>query len=556
MRQQKYAIGLDFGTLSVRALMIRIDNGDEVGESVFEYPHGVMEEALPTGEKLPPNWALQHPKDYLDGMIWTIREVMRQSGAAPEDVVGIGVDFTAPTVIPVRKDGEPLCFTEEFEHEPHAYVKLWKHHGAEKEAMHLEKVLKEKANQRLAFCSNQVSCEWMMPKIMETLNHAPKVYEKADRFMESMDWIVWRLTGTESRSMNGLNVINQTFYDPDTGNPSRELLRALDTKMEHFVDDKIHAPIKRIGETAGFLTEEMADILGLVPGVAVGTPIGDAHACLFGGGVADSGELMLVIGTSFCHMLLGEAKANVYGMCSCAKDTILQGYYTYEAGQSGGGEHYAWFVNNCVPEKYEMEAREEGVGIHQLLCEKLQGYKAGQSGLLALDWFNGVRSPLMDFDLNGLILGMNLQTKPEEIYLALIEATVFGTRFMVEEYEKAGVPIKSVVLSGGIPLKNPMLVQVFSDILNKDIDVCQTTQAGALGSAMLGIAAASSDITGYSCLKEVVKKLGKRKEKVCCPNEENVKVYHQLFEEYKVLHKYFGKGTNDVMKRLNQMRNS
>lgn len=555
MKEHKYAIGLDFGTLSVRALMIRIDNGEEIGESVFEYPHGVIEEALPTGEKLPPNWALQHPKDYLEGLVYTIQEVMHQSGVAAENVVGIGVDFTASTVIPVTKEGKPLCFLEEYEHNPHAYVKLWKHHGAQKEAIHLEKTLKEKYPERLAFCNNDVSCEWMMPKIMETLHEAPEVYEHAERFIESMDWIVWKLTGEESRSMNGLNVINQTFYEPDTGKPSRELLHVLDSKMDNFIDDKIQATIKRVGETAGFLTEEMAALLGLVPGIPIGTPMVDAHSCLFGGGVADAGELMLVIGTSFCHLLLGENKANVYGMGSCAKDTILQGYYTYETGQSGGGEHYAWFVENCVPERYEIEAREKGISIHQLLCEKLKDYKAGQSGLLALDWFNGVRSPLMDFSLKGLMLGMNLQTKPEEIYLALIEATAFGTRFMVEEYEKAGIPIKTVVLSGGIPLKNPMLVQIFSDVLNKQVDVCQTTQAGALGAAILGIAAAPFEVTGYHNIKEIVIKLGKRKEKVCIPNEGNVKIYNQLFEEYKTLHHYFGKGINDVMKRLNAMKN-
>ena len=511
-----------------------------------------METELPTGEKLPVGWALQHPKDYLDGLIFTVTEVMKQSKVLPKEVIGIGVDFTASTIFPVRADGYPLCFMKEFEREPHAYSKLWKHHGAEEETTYIDRIVRERGEEWLAYCGGKISSEWMIPKVLETLNHAPEVYEKADRYIEAMDWVVWQLTGEETRSINGLRY--KAFYNHKTGRASNEFYKELDERMEHFIEEKMEAPQKAVGEVAGYLSEGMAKTLGLCPGTPVGTPIIDAHACLLGGGMTKPNEMTLIAGTSYCHSVFSEKDVNVYGVCSIVKDGILPGYFAYEAGQSGGGDQFAWFINNCVPEKYEIEAREKGISIHKLLVEKLEGYKAGQSGLIALDWFNGVRSPLADYNLNGMILGMNLVTKPEEIYMALIEATGFGTRLIVEEFEKAGIKINSIVMGGGIPLKNPMLVQVYSDILNREITVCQAEQSGSLGAAMLGIAAAPSEVTGYHSLTEVVEKLSKRGSVAYQPNSDNKEAYDKLYEEYKILLEYFGKGANDVMKRLNKLR--
>ena len=549
---KQYAIGLDFGTLSVRALLMDIKTGEERAVSVFEYPHGVMETTLPSGEKLPNGFALQHPQDYMDGLISVIRGVISQSQIKPEEVIGIGIDFTASTVFPVRADGTPLCMLEEFAREPHAYVKLWKHHGGETEATYIDNVIKEHGEDWIALYGGKVSSEWMLPKVLETLNHAPKVYEVADRYMEAMDWITWMLTDEETRSVNGAGY--KAFYNHQTGYPSKDFFGALDARMENYVEDKLEAPIKKLGETAGYLTAEMANTLGLSEGTPVGVPMIDAHCGVLGGGVTKPGEMMLVVGTSFCHHIMSEKDADVYGICAQVKDGILPGYFAYEAGQSGGGDIYAWFTENCIPERYEIEAREKGIGIHQLLCEKLKDYKVGQSGLVALDWFNGVRSPLADFNLNGLMLGMNLQTKPEDIYMALIEATGFGTRLIVEEFEKAGIAIDSIVMSGGIPLKNPMLVQIYADILNREIRVCQTTQAGAVGAAILGVAAASSEVTGYHSLTDIAESLGKKGEKAYMPNPVNIDSYNKLYDEYITLYEYFGKGANDVMKRLNRIR--
>ncbi len=548
----KYAIGLDYGTLSVRALLINIATGEEAGVSVFEYPHAVMDTQLPTGEKLPVNWALQHPQDYLDGLATVVKDVVNHSGISPEDVVGIGLDFTSSTILPVYADGTPLCLHEAFAKEPHAYVKLWKHHGGEAEAEFITKTAEEMEEVWFDLYGRKVSSEWMLPKVLETLRYAPQVYETADRFIEALDWIIWNLTGEESRSVCGLGY--KAIYHHESGFPTNEFFRALDPRMEHFIEEKIKAPIKIIGEPAGYLTEEMAQTLGLVAGTPVGTGIIDAHSSIAGAGITGPGQLMIIMGTSACHLLLSNKEVGIPGIGVIAKDGMLPGYYAYEAGQCCVGDLFAWFTRTCIPEQYEQEAREKHIGIHQLLVEKLQGYKAGQSGLLALDWFNGVRSPLMDFNLNGLIMGMNLLTKPEELYLALIESTAYGTKRIVEKFEEAGIAIDSVVLSGGIPMKNPMLVQVYTDILNREVKVSETTQACAFGAAILGVAAAPSSVTGYTSVNEIVAKIGRSGGETYYPNKANVDVYERLYAEYKTLSEYFGGEGNDVMKRLNRIR--
>ncbi len=549
----KYSIGVDYGTLSVRALLVDIENGKEIATSVFEYPHGVMETRIYSGKKLPAGWALQDPQDYMDGLIYTVKGVMTQSSVSPEEVIGIGVDFTSATVMPVKADKTPLCFLEEFRDEPHAYVKLWKHHGGEEEARIIDRVAKERGEKWLDLYGGKVSSEWTMPKALETLRHAPKVYEAADRIMEAMDWLVWEMTGVETRSACGAGYKCNYYYK--TGYPSKEFFKAIDPRMENIIEEKMDAPILGLGEMAGRLTASMAKALGLLEGTPVGVPIIDAHSSLIGAGIHTPGTMMIIVGTSSVHMVLSDTEAEgVQGIQGVVKDGIMPGYYAYEAGQSCVGDHYAWFVDHCVPASYEADARDLGMGIHQYLVKKLEGYKAGQSGLLALDWFNGVRSPLQDFDLNGMILGMNLQTKPEEIYLSLIEATAYGTRMIIDTFEEKGMPIENIVLSGGIPLKNKLLVQVYADVCNKDIRIASSSNASCMGAAILGAAAAPQSVSGYEDANEAAKAMGHIDEEVYHPNPDNVVTYEKLYQEYKTLTDYFGRGTNDVMKRLNAIR--
>lgn len=547
----KYSIGLDFGTLSVRAVLIDINTGEEKATSVYEYPHGVMETRIPTGTLLPSQWALQDPEDYANGLIETITTIMTQNEIYPEEVIGIGIDFTSSTVLPVKKDKTPLCSIDKFKNEPHAYVKLWKHHGAELDANQIDRIIEERQEDWISLYGGKVSSEWMIPKIAETLRLAPHVYQEADSFMEALDWITWLLTDNPSRSACGAGY--KAFYHHERKYPSKDFFKAINPQMETIVEDKLNAPIQSVGEVAGYLTKSFAQKLGLREGTPVATGIIDAHASMVGAGITNPGEMMIIVGTSSCHMLLSEKEVGIPGVCGIVKDGIIPGYFAYEAGQCCVGDHFAWFTKNCIPASYEQQARSKGMNIHDFLCDKLKNYKVGQSGLIALDWWNGVRSPLMDFNLNGMILGMNLQTKPEDIYMALIEATAYGTRMIIESFEKAGVPIHSIILGGGIPAKNKTLVQVYADICNREIKLCTSSQASAMGAAILGIAAAKPEISGYQNIHEIASKLGKQEEKVYHPNQANVEMYNKLYNEYKILHEYFGK-TNDVMKILNNLR--
>ena len=548
----KYAIGLDFGTLSVRAILVDIQTGEEKATSVYEYPHGVMETRIPTGQTLAPNWALQDPQDYLNGLQETITTIISQNEIYPEEVIGIGIDFTSSTILPVKHNKTALCALPQFKDEPHAYVKLWKHHGAEEEALWIDEIIKQRNEEWISLYGGKTSSEWMIPKIAETAKHAPLIYQEADLFMEALDWITWHLTDDSSRSACGAGY--KAFYHHERKYPSKDFYKAIDPLMENIVEEKLQGEIKSVGEVAGYLTKAYAKKLGLKEGTPVATGIIDAHASMVGAGITQPGEMMIIVGTSSCHMLLSEKEVGIPGVCGIVQGGIIPGYFAYEAGQCCVGDHFAWFTKNCIPSSYEQQARSKGMNIHDFLCHKLRNYKAGQSGLVALDWWNGVRSPLMDFNLNGMILGMNLQTKPEDIYMALIEATAYGTRMIIESFEKAGVPIHSIVLGGGIPAKNRMLVQTYANICNREIRLCTSSQASAMGAAILGIAAAKAEVSGYASIHEIASKLGSKEDKVYVPNKENVAMYNKLYEEYKILHNYFGKGQNDVMRLLNKIR--
>lgn len=549
----KYAIGLDFGTLSVRALLVDAVTGEEKESVIYEYPHGSMEMSIPTGRKLPINWALQDPTDYEEGLITTVKGVMKKNGIQPEEVIGIGVDFTSSTILPVLKDMTPLCNLPEFENEPNAYVKLWKHHGAEKYAQQIDRVAKERGEKWLDLYGGKVSSEWMLPKVMETAIEAPDVYDKADRFIEAMDWITTMLTGVETRSACGAGY--KMFFHHENGYPSKEFLKVLDPKLENLVEEKLEAPVKGIGERAGYLNKEWAEKLGLIPDIPVATGIIDAHVNAAACGIDGPEKMLIIMGTSSCHMLQSKTnEATIEGIQGVVKDGMIPGYYGYEAGQSCVGDQFAWFVNNCVPEAYAADARDRGMNLHAYLTDKCKRLKPGESGLLALDWWNGVRSPLMDFNLTGMVLGMNLLTKAEEIYLALLESTAYGTRMIIENFEDNSIPVHEIVVAGGIANKNPMLMQIYADVCKKKIKICGSDQSGALGAAILGIAAAGSEVTGYKDANDVIRKIGKVKDVEYNPIPENSAVYDQLYAEYKQLHTYFGRGENDVMKRLMKIR--
>ena len=546
----KYVIGIDFGTLSGRASLVDTADGRVLASSVYDYPHAVMDTALPCGTPLAPDWALQHPQDYLDVLDHTIPDILHKTGVNPADVVGIGLDVTASTAMPCKADGTPLCLLPEYEKEPHAYVKLWKHHAAQDEANIMTRVAEERSEWWLPAYGGKVSSEWSLPKLWQVLSEAPHIYDAMDCWVEATDWIVWQLCGTWAQDSCCAGY--KCMYDKEHGFPSEDYFAALDECLRHVAHDKLWAPVVPIGTRVGGLTNAMAARLGLTPGIAVATGGVDAHVAVMAAGITRPGQMLAIIGTSTCHMLLDHQRQSVPGICGSVEDGIIPGFWGYESGQSCVGDHYAWMTSRLVPEDYHQAAREKGMNIHAYLTSLAEKLVPGESGLLALDWWNGNRSILVDVDLTGMLLGMTLQTKPEEIYRALVEATAFGMRTVVENYVQHGSSIDEVYALGGISQKNAMVMQIYADILGRPVHVVDCEQGGALGSAIMGAVAANV----YPDFEKAIGAMGAPVLRIYEPVAGHAAVYDSLYAEYALLHDYFGRGGNDVMKRLKRLKAS
>lgn len=551
----KYSIGVDFGTESGRAVLVDVSNGQELATAVYPYQNGVIDEELPIPGKsirLDPDWALQDPEDYVRTFHKTIPDVLKQAGVSPEDVIGIGIDFTACTMMPVKVDGTPLCLMPQFRSVPHSWVKLWKHHAAQPEADKINSTARRLDQKWLDRYGGKISSEWFFSKTLQILDEAPEIYLNADRLIEAADWIIWQLTGVETR--NSCTAGYKAMWSKREGFPPDAYFAALDPRLEHVVDTKMTRTITPIGQRAGGLTPQGAIWTGLKPGIAVAIANVDAHVAVPAATVTEPGRMVMIMGTSICHMVLGKEEHLVPGICGYVEDGIIPGLFGYEAGQSCVGDHFAWFVENCVPARYEQEAKERGIDIHQLLEIKAARLKPGESGLLALDWWNGNRSVLVDVNLNGMLLGATLATKPEEMYRALIEATAFGTRVIVEAFQKNGVPVNEFVTCGGLPEKNKLLMQIYADVTGRELKVTASRQSSALGSAMFGAVAAGKATGGYDTIFDAARDMARLKDEIYKPIPSNQRVYDQLYEEYVKLHDYFGRGGNNVMKRLKQIK--
>ncbi len=506
MEDHKYSIGVDFGTESGRAVLVDATNGKELANAVYKYSHGVIDEALPVEGnpvKLEPDWALQDPEDYIRTFKNAVPAVLQQSGIDPADVIGVGIDFTACTMLPTLADGTPLCVLSKYRRNPHAWVKLWKHHAAQPEADRINATARKMGEGWLDRYGGKISSEWFFSKVLQILDEAPEIYAAADRMLEGADWVIWQLTGVETR--NSCTAGYKAIWSKREGFPQKSFFAALDPRLENVVDEKMTRDIQPIGNRAGSLTERAAGWTGLKPGTAVAIANVDAHVAVPAATVTEPGRMVMIMGTSICHMVLGSDEHLVPGICGYVEDGIIPGFFGYEAGQSCVGDHFAWFVENCIPAAYEREAKELNLDIHQLLEEKAARLKPGESGLLALDWWNGNRSVLVDVDLTGLLLGTTLATKAEEIYRALIEATAYGTRVIMEAFERNGVPVSELVACGGLPEKNKLLMQIYADVTGREIKVTASKQTSALGSAMFGAVAAGKAAGGYDFIFDAAK---------------------------------------------------
>jgi len=540
-----YVVGVDFGTLSARAVVVDARDGSELAAAVHEYAHGVMDSALAaTGAELPPQWALQDPADYVEALRTAVPDAVRAAGIAADEVVGIGTDFTASTPMPVVSDGTPLCQVAGFEDRPHAYVKLWKHHAAQRQADRVNAVAEERGEPWLARYGGRISSEWEFAKALQVLEEDPEVYQRMDRWLEAADWIVWQLCGRETRSIctAGYKAIHQ-----DGAYPSEDYLHQLDERFAGFVA-KLALPLSPLGARAGDLTAQAASWTGLPEGIAVSVGNVDAHVTAPAARAIDPGQMLMIMGTSTCHVMNAEQLAEVPGMCGVVRDGIVPGLFGYEAGQTGVGDIFGWLVEQAVPPRYHDQARARGLDLHAYLSELAGEQQVGAHGLVALDWNNGNRSVLVDHELSGLIVGLTLDTRAEDVYRALIEATAFGTRVILDAFADAGVPVRELFAAGGL-IKNPVIMQIYADVSRMPLHVSGSDQGPALGSAMHAAVAAGV----YPDIHAAAAAMGKVKRDAYLPDEARADAYDVLYEHYLSLHDHFGRGDDDVMHRLREV---
>ncbi|HEX6468586.1 MAG TPA: ribulokinase [Streptosporangiaceae bacterium] len=544
---EQYVVGIDFGTLSGRAIVARVADGVEVGAAVHEYAHGVIDRVLPaTGTELPPDWALQDPRDYLDVLRHAVPAALAAAGADPADVIGIGTDFTACTIMPALADGTPLCLLPELEGEPHAYPKLWKHHAAQRHADRVNALAHQRGEPWIARYGGKISSEWAVAKALQLLEEAPEIYRRTERWIEAADWIIWQLCGVETRNActAGYKAIRQ-----DGRYPSREFLAALDERFVDLFTDKMAAPVVALGARAGGLTERAAGWTGLREGTTVAVGNVDAHVTAPAAQSVEPGRMLLVMGTSTCHVMNGRTLGEVPGMCGVVDGGIVAGMWGYEAGQSGVGDIFAWYVESGVPPAYHEEAARSGESLHDLLTRHAAAQEVGEHGLVALDWLNGNRSVLVDHELSGVILGLTLATSPPEIYRALLESTAFGTRKIVESFEESGVPVDELIVAGGL-IQNRFLMQIYADVTRRPLGMAGSAQGPALGSAIHAAVAAGA----YPDVPAAARAMGRVEREAFRPDPARAAAYDELYAIYLALHDHFGGAARDHMHRLRALR--
>jgi L-ribulokinase len=540
-------VGVDFGTLSGRALVVRVRDGAELGTAVCDYRHGVMDARLArTGEPLPADWALQDPEDYRDVLRQAVPAAVADAGLDPAKVIGIGTDFTACTVLPVTADGTPLCQLPRLAGRPHAYPKLWKHHASQPQADRINDLARARSEPWLARYGGKISAEWQFAKALQLLEEDPETYRQTARWIEAADWIIWQLTGAESRNActAGYKGILQ-----DGRYPSPEFLRALNPGFASFAATRLAHPISPLGRRAGSLTASAAAWTGLPAGIAVAVGNVDAHVTAPAADAIAPGQMVAIMGTSTCHVMNASVLAEVPGMCGVVDGGIVAGSYGYEAGQSGVGDIFAWFADHAVPPAYHAEASRRRMSLHELLSAEAALQPAGAHGLLALDWLNGNRSVLVDHHLSGAIVGLTLASRPPEIYRALLEATAFGTRVIIDAFEAAGVPVTELVIAGGL-LRNELLLQIYADVMRRPLSLIGSDQGPALGSALHAAVAAGA----YPDARAAAAIMGRKSPAAVLPDPASADVYDQLYADYVRLHDYFGRRANQVMYRLRALR--
>lgn len=555
---KQYSIGLDFGTNSVRALLVEISNGKEIASFVQNYESGNA--GIITDPK-DPNVARQNPLDWIKGMEIATKKIIerarKKKGFTPQNVIGIGIDTTGSTPLPVDKEGKPLAFYKEFKNNKNALAWLWKDHSSYAEAEEITVLAGKEHPEYLAKCGGTYSSEWFFSKILHCLRTDAEVFDSAYSWVEFADYIPAVLTGIADPLKMKRSVCaagHKAMFNKEwEGLPSAKFLEKLHPKLAELRRNRLYEKVYTSDIAAGGLTKKWAKKLGLKEGIPVTVGAFDAHMGAVGAGIKP-GIIVKIIGTSTCDMMVvpnNEKLEDIPGLCGIVDGSILPGYFGLEAGQSAVGDIFNWFVKNLVPPEYHQEAKVKNVDLHTLLTKKARKLKPGESGLLALDWNNGNRTILVDARLTGLILGQTLHTKAEEIYRCLMEATGFGAKVIIDRFEEYGVKVKEVINCGGITEKNPLLLQIYADIFNRPMKISRSEQTCALGAAIFGAVVGGA----YKNTQEAQEAMCGLKKTLYQPKPENQKIYEKLFKLYQQLYDIFGRrepsyNLGHVMKEL------
>lgn len=539
MEREGYTLGIDCGTQSARAVIVRVRDGSIVSDSDMAYPHGILTEKLPDGTELPKGFVLFMAEDYMEVLPVIVQEAMRKAGIRAESLIGIGVDATSCTVVPCMADGTPLALAREYQKNPHAYVKLWKHHNVKAQAERIENLARKRNSKFLSYYGGMVSCEWMLPKVLQIYEEDRPIFDKTAHYVDLCDWLTWKLTGNLTRSINSAGF--KGLWSAEEGDISRDFLDGLYKGFGGAYYEKVlKGPIFLSGACCGILCPSAAKWLGLPAGIAVSSGMMDGHASVVSMGMKKAGEMAIIVGTSNAIPMLADHLTPIEGFCGVVRDGIIPGFYGYTAGQISTGDMLDWYITNIIPARYEEEAKRRGMTPHMLMAEKAEKRRPEKNPLTILDWWNGNRSVLCNQQLSGMIWGLTIATRPEEIYCAMLQGIACGTRVIMERGRACGIDIEGVFACGGIPRKNPFFMQQYANILNMPVYAANEENSSAHGSAVCAAAAADIKKGGYASLVQAMEQMRIRDLTEYRPQQEYRADYEEIYQRYQDLYWLLG----------------
>ena len=543
MSKKRYSLGLDFGTLSARGILANVDDGSILPyESVFNYPHAIITQLGDVS--LPSNYAIQHPVDYTDALTFLICDLLSKNNVAKESVIGIGIDFTDCSFLPINEDFIPMCMLDEYKNAPHAYVKIWKHHAKEEYTQKILHCAKEYDETLLEVSGDTLTSEFFIPKLYETFCESRKLYDETYKFVSAGDFVTSLLIGKKlihSKSFSAKQHYNGNAY------PTTEFFSLIDKDFANAYEEKTVTELSPPFASVGTLCKEWANKVGLCEGIAVSAPIIDAYGAISASGIKED-RAVLVLGTSAVLEAVTSPKHSIKGLLASSYESIAPKMTTIEAGLAAMGDLFEWFIKNCLPAEYSKKAEELNMTPHQYLRLLSKDQKIGAHGLIALDWWNGCRSMHLNNTSSGMIIGLKLSTKPEDIYRALLESTAFGIRRILDCLAEQGIVFSEIFATGGISLKDPMLMQICADVFNIPIFCLSATQATALGSAIYGAVAAGA----YDSIITASEKMASKIATAYYPTKANHKEYEKIYNEYKKIFDYYNQNNDSIMTFLSQ----